>query len=195
VSSTAADSESSQIGKKNEAIASPTTMSGPTLGDPVATGDDFTTRTTPSSPPHLSDTEARLYYYGLPSKPALVARTGSTPWVEPTGLEAYPRKKELGVVGNHEIIKIWDDLVPKVFDILDKGQVDWTSIDPVRIGYADERPRPMVIWIGINPDSQVPYKVNYDTAVQCKKLLIDHDIKDVEVEMRKSKVIRSAARQ
>jgi hypothetical protein len=163
-------------------------MPGPTLGDPVATGDDFTTGTTPSSPPHLSDTEARLYYYGLHSKPVLVARTGSTPWEVPTGLEAYPRERQLGVVGSHGISKVWQILGPKVRDILDKGQVDWTSIDPVRIGYVDELPGPVVIWIGINPDSQVSYKVNYDTAVQCKELLIDHDIKDVEVEMRKSKV-------
>ena len=34
-------------------------------------------RSTPSSPPHISDTEARLYYYGLCSKLVLVTRTGS----------------------------------------------------------------------------------------------------------------------
>ena len=171
-------------------------MSGPsrpTLGDPIATGDDFTMRTTPSSPPHLSDTEAQLYYYGLPSKPPLVARTGSTPWEEPTGLEAYPREKQLGIVGSHGISKIWEVLAPKLRDILDKGQVDWTSIDPVRIGYVDEHPGPVVIWIGIKPDSQVSYRVNYGTAVQCKELLMDHDIEDVEVEMRKSKVIQLAS--
>ena len=51
----------------------------------------------------------------------------------------------------------------------------------------------MVVWIGINPDSQVSYKDHYDTAVQCKELLMDHDIKDVEVEMRRSKVVRLTA--
>jgi len=47
----------------------------------------------------------------------------------------------------------------------------------------------VVIWIGIKPDSLVSYKVNYGTAVQCKELLIDHDINDVEVEMRKLRII------
>jgi hypothetical protein len=149
-------------------------MSGPTLGDPVATRDDFTTRTTPSSPPHLFDTEARLYYYGLHSKPVIVARTGS-PWEEPTGMDAYPRKKQLGVVGRHGIGEIWEEVLGlKVRDILDKGQEDWTSIDIVRIGYDVEQGL-VVVWIGINPDSQVSYKVNYDTTVQCKELLIDHE--------------------
>jgi hypothetical protein len=50
----------------------------------------------------------------------------------------------------------------------------------------DEHLGLVVIWIGI---SQVSYKVNHGTAVKCKELLIDHDTKDVEVEMRKSKVI------
>jgi hypothetical protein len=79
-----------------------------------------------------------------------------------------------------------------VRDILDKEQVDWTSIDLVRIGYGVEQ-GPVVVWIGIHPDSQVSYKVNYDTAVQCKELLIYHDIKDVEVEMRNSKIVRLTA--
>lgn len=189
-STTAAESQSSQIGKSkdepDEPVSSPTTISGPTL--PRATGDDFTTRTTPSEPPHLSETESRLYYYGLHSKARLIARTGSTPWEEPTGPEASWRAKELGVTGSHEISKVWDTLAPKVLDILKRGQVDWTSVDLLRIGYDDEYPKPVVVWIGIDPDSQVPYKVNYDTAVQCKQVLIDHDIKDVEVEMRGSRV-------
>ena len=130
-------------------------MSGP-LGDPVATGDDFTSRTTPS-PPHITDTEARLYYHGPPAKPLLVARTGSTTWEEP-GLEAYPREKQLGVVGKHEIGEIWEVLGPKVYDILNKAKVDWTSVDLVRLGYVDEQPGPVIIWIGITYDSQVPYK-------------------------------------
>jgi hypothetical protein len=103
-------------------------------------------------------------------------------------LEAYPREKELGVVGRHGIGEIWDALAPKVLDILEKWKVDMTSIDLVRIGYFDEYSKPVVLWIIIKPDSQVPYKVHYDTAVQCKQLLIDHDIKDVEVEMRQSTV-------
>jgi hypothetical protein len=54
----------------------------------------------------------------------------------PTGLGAYPRERQLGIVGSHGISKIWQVLAPKVRDVLDKGQVDWTNINPVRIGYS-----------------------------------------------------------
>lgn len=70
--------------------------------------------------------------------------------------------------------------------VLDVGQVNWNSIDPVRIGYVDELSAPLVLWIGIRPDSQVPYEVNYSVAAKCKALLVAHGTKDVEVEMRKS---------
>ena len=78
---------------------------------------------------------------------------------------------------------------PQVRDILREAQVDWTSLEVVRIGYEEEY-KPVVLWIGIDPDSRVPYKVNYDTAVKCKQVLVDNDIDDVEVEMHESRVIR-----
>jgi hypothetical protein len=181
-STTAADSQSSQIGKSEDKAAD-------RPGDVAARG-DITKRTTPP-PPHLSDTESRLYYYGLPSSPTLVARTGSTPWEEPTGPSANPREKELGVVGTHDIREVWENLLPEICGVLDKEQVEFTSIDLVRIGYADEGRGPVVVWIGTKPDSPVSYEIHYDTAVKCKQLLIDCKITDVEIEMRRSKIFRS----
>ena len=190
---TAVDSEFSWISKsKIDAVAFHTTMTSPTLSHSVSAGDDLNT---PPTPPYLSDVESRFYYSGLPSKPALIARTGSALWEVPTGPETYPREKELGVVGRHAINDMWRVLAPKVRDILNKAQVEWTSIDVVRIGYVDEHPAPVVLWIGIYPGSQVTYTVNYETAVQCKDLLLQHDINDVEVEMRHSEVIRCAGPQ
>ncbi|KAH9915507.1 uncharacterized protein B0H18DRAFT_1041564 [Fomitopsis serialis] len=85
------------------------------------------------TPPRISDEEAKLYYPGLPSRPILVARTGST-WEAPTGPEAYPRLKELRVVGNHEINEVWeDDLALKVHAILREEKMDWSSTDVLRI--------------------------------------------------------------
>jgi len=75
-------------------------MSGPTLGNPVDTGDDSTTRTTPPRS-HLSDMEPGLYYYGLHFEPRLVARTGSTLWETPTDPEARPQPKELRIAASH----------------------------------------------------------------------------------------------
>jgi len=117
-STTAAESQSSQVGKseskdKDDAAASPT--------------DDFTMRTTPE-PPHLSETESRLYYYGLPSEVRLIARTGSTPWEEPTGPETSWRAKKVGPASSHPISDVWDFLSPNMLGILLKAQVDWVSI-------------------------------------------------------------------
>ena len=77
-----------------------------------------------------------------------------------------------------------------VRDTLDKGRVEWTSTDVVRIGNVDEHPGPVIVWIGIKPGSQVSYDVHHGTASQCKQLLLVHDIKDVEVEMRWSQVLQ-----
>ena len=143
----------------------------------------------------MSDEEAKFYYAGLPSGPVLVARTGSTPWEAPTGLEAYRKLKELRVVGDHEINDVWeDDLALKVHAILHAKGVDWSSTDVVRIGYAEEPSGDVILWIGVKPDS-LSYDAGIDAALQCKRLLLDYGIKEVDVEIRESEVIRSAGPQ
>ena len=165
------------------------------LGDSVDTADGFTSDNIPSPPPRLSDMEAKFYYFDLPSKPVLVARTGSTPWKEPTDNWRYPQEKQLRIVGNHRISEIWHILGPGVRGVLEKGRVEWTSTDVVRIGNVDEHPEPVVVWIGIKLGSQVSYDVHHDTASQCKQLLVAHGIKVVEVEMRWSHILQSTGPQ
>ncbi|KAF8472265.1 hypothetical protein DFH94DRAFT_767632 [Russula ochroleuca] len=165
-------------------------MSGLSLGNRER--DLSKARTTPSPPPHLSEQESKYYYAGLYSRPVLIARTGTTPWEAPTGLEAYTRPKVLRIVGNHEIKDVWeDDLALKVHAILEQKGVDWTSTDVVRIGYADEPSGNVVLWIGAKPDS-VSYPVAIDAVFACRGLLLDHGIVDVDVEMRESEVTRYA---
>ena len=105
---------------------------------PPATGDIPPPQSSSSSlalPSPISSTEAKYYYAGLPSAPALVARTGTTPWEVPTGPEAYRKLKELRVVGNHAINEVWEDnLALKLRALLDSMKVKWTSTDVVRIG-------------------------------------------------------------
>ncbi|EED81207.1 predicted protein [Postia placenta Mad-698-R] len=60
-----------------------------------------------------SEMEANVYYAGLPSAPALVACTSTTPWEAPTGLEAYRNIKELRAVGNHALKEAWEDDLAK----------------------------------------------------------------------------------
>lgn len=98
--------------------------------------------------------EANYYYAGLPSAPVLVARTGITPWEAPTGQEAYPKLKELRPIGNHAIAGVWQSgMATRVCTLLDSMEVQWTSMDVVRIGYAGESSAPAVLWIGVTPAS------------------------------------------
>ncbi|KAH9053062.1 hypothetical protein EDB87DRAFT_1676932 [Lactarius vividus] len=112
----------------------------------------------------------------------------------PTGPEAYSRYRELRVVGEHEISGVWeDDLALKVHAILHAKGVDWSSTDVIRIRYIDDDdPSEDVLWIGVRRDS-LSYKVGIDVALQCKGILLDYGINDVEVEIRQSKITCSAA--
>jgi hypothetical protein len=141
----------------------------------------------------VSAEEAVFYYAGLPSEPVLVARTGSTPYEAPSGLEANPKLKELRILSNHDIqdIDVWeDDLASKVHAILGGKGVDWTSTDVVRIGYVEESTSNVILWIGVKPGS-LSYDDGIDVAPRCKGLLLDHGIDDVDVELPESELIHS----
>lgn len=143
-----------------------------------------------SSPP--SEREARSYYAGLPSSPVLVAPTGSIPWKKPTGRWAYDVIRELRPVGDHALKEVWEgNLALKLHDLLDSMGVQWTSTDVVHIGKEEETLAPIVIWIGIRPGSLSGYD-GLDVASKCRNILVEHDIVDIEVEIRESEVTRSA---
>lgn len=72
--------------------------------------------------------------------------------------------------------------------------MEWTSTDVVRIGYVEESSGNVILWIGVKPDS-LSYEQGIDMALQCKRLLLDYGINDVDVEIRQSEVIRSAGPQ
>ncbi|KAH8987172.1 hypothetical protein EDB92DRAFT_1150840 [Lactarius akahatsu] len=131
------------------------------------------TQTTPSLPP-ISDQEAKL-----PSKP-VVARTGSTPCTE-----ANLKMRELRIVGTHEITNVWEDLAPKVIAILDAKGVNFITMDVLRFGYEDEPSGNPVVWIGVTPNS-VSYEVGIDAALQCKELLSENGLDDVEIEIHET---------
>jgi hypothetical protein len=117
--------------------------------------------------------------------PALVARTG-TPWKAPTGPKAYRRIREPRVVGNLALMEVWEgNLDLKVFALLDGMKVKWTSIDVVRIGNAGESSAPVILWIGAMPAS-LSGDDGVVMASSCRELLVEHDIADVDVEIRES---------
>jgi len=140
-----------------------------------------------SSPSPL---EAKFYYAGLPSAPVLVARTGTTPWEAPKGPEAYRKLKELRAVGIHILNDVWEDkLAPKVHDLLNSRNVKWTSTDVVRIGNAGDPFFPIILWIGVLPES-LSGGDGIVVACKCKDLLEEHGIADLDVEIRESVVTR-----
>ncbi|KAL6303779.1 hypothetical protein BKA93DRAFT_898944 [Sparassis latifolia] len=180
---------------RHETFRSPptTTFSGDGLSASPATGDipppQSSSLTLPSPP---SEMEAKFYYAGLPSAPALVARTSTTPWEAPTGPEAYRKLKELRAVGNHALKEAWEgNLALKLHALLDSMKVKWTSTDIVRIGNSGESSAPVILWIGVMPAS-LSGDDGAVVASKCRELLVEYDIVDVDVEIRESVVTRWA---
>ena len=133
--------------------------------------------------------EAEFYYYGLPSRPRLVGRSSTHEWVAPCGPGVFPRHKQLQPVGMHPINDIWEgDLSYKVVERLNSKQLSWTSIDVVRIGFVDESFSPVILWIGVEPDT-LSYKQGMAVAHSCHEILVKSGITNVDVEMRESCVI------
>jgi hypothetical protein len=116
------------------------------------------TPTTTDPPPYKPDTiETDGYYYGLPSRPRLVARSSGEPWRRSApGYPTFPQMKALSIVGKHPIRDAWDaKFQEEIIEAL--GATRWTSIDILRIGYAGlsgrGAPRPVVLWIGVRTGS------------------------------------------
>ena len=83
---------------------------------------------------------------------------------------------------------VWEDeLGPQIYNILDSKGVQWTSIDLPRIGFAGERFVPVVVWIGVKPNTLSGID-GLAVAEECKQLLVASEILDVEVEIRESVV-------
>ncbi|PUU74959.1 hypothetical protein B9Z19DRAFT_1132159 [Tuber borchii] len=138
----------------------------------------------------ISDLEAKHYYHGLYSKPLLIARTGSNAWVVPSGPEAYLRPKELGAVTDAVLSEAWEGgLAFGIHEILEANAVRWTSTDVVRIGFVGECAAPVVVWIGVIPDT-LSHEDGQIAAKACKELLAVRNIHDIEVEIREANVFR-----
>ena len=65
----------------------------------------------------------------------------------------------------------------------------WTSTDVARIGFVGESVAPILVWIGVKPNT-LSGEVGLAVAKECKQLLVASEILDVEVEIRESVVTR-----
>lgn len=94
--------------------------------------------------------------------------------------------KTLGPAANHSLKEAEEDgLNLKIRTLLDLMEVKWTSINAVRIGYSEENFVPTVVWISVMPAS---LSGNDGAAVvsECHKLLVEHDVTNVDVEIWES---------
>ena len=145
----------------------------------------------PATPYPPSSVEAAYYYYGLPSRPRLVARSSVCVWDEPKP-ESYPVPKESSPIGFHPLLDCWEVTIgPAMIVFLDSKGVKWTSLDPLRMGYAGQSSPPVIIWMGVEPGS-LSATDGINIAIGCREILSAHGINDVHIEIRESEVIRSA---
>ncbi|KAF8467938.1 hypothetical protein DFH94DRAFT_795956 [Russula ochroleuca] len=114
----------------------------------------------------------------------------------PKGPEAYRRLKHLYPVYDHKLGDNWEDVRPKVRDLLDKHQVRFSTIDLVRFRTVPDQQTPavispVVIWVGVLPDSLAGEDA-FNSANAILALLEDEDITAIDIEFRESVFRRSA---
>ncbi|GBE88907.1 hypothetical protein SCP_1403150 [Sparassis crispa] len=111
---------------------------------------------------------------------------GTDTWEPPTDPEAYLPCKELRPISsNHPLNAVWDNLAPRILNILDSKGVKWTSMDIVRISFTGEYVAPIVVWIGIKPGT-LSGEDGLAAVKECKQVLMANEILDVEVEIHES---------
>ena len=139
-----------------------------------------------------SPMEREYYYYGIYSRPPLVARSSHDLWVAPTGAEAYPVPKECTPAGLTPLKAVWEKSLGRAMgEYLHDMGVQCTSLDPIRIGKAGEESPPLIIWVGVHPGSLTP-EDGAKAAIQCKAMLDEHSFHDVHVEIRESQFALAA---
>ncbi|KAI9166364.1 hypothetical protein HJFPF1_02464 [Paramyrothecium foliicola] len=131
------------------------------------------------------------YYDGLPSRPKLIARSGTEPWAVrwiPGPWEAH-LAKDLTYIGRHPIVEPWNDangpLRRAVLAALEGTA--WTSIDILRIGYANEDTMP-TLFVSVEPGSTDP-EAGFSIMTQIKAILSEHGFHDIDCDVKEGAVV------
>ncbi|KAI1038723.1 hypothetical protein LB503_007697 [Fusarium chuoi] len=146
----------------------------------------------------ITEEEAGGYYYGLNSHPKLVARSDieDKPWS--ARYDGWTVPKTIDPIGNHAIVPLWNkansDLRTGIIATL--RDLNWTAINILRLGYARRlntlnEPDDMFpkLLISVQPES-ISWQSGYTATLQCRQVLREHGINDVEVEMMEAWVSR-----
>ncbi|KAI6143785.1 hypothetical protein BKA82DRAFT_1005565 [Pisolithus tinctorius] len=129
-------------------------------------------------------------FYGLPSNPRSIIKTG-VPWFVRPPPEAWRILREARPVCDHPMQDRWLEIGQFIYEHLDSCGVKWTSIDPVRFAEAEtEDVSGLYVWIGVMPGT-LAFEAAKRAAKGCKSILAREGFPDVEVAFRESVVTRS----
>lgn len=132
-------------------------------------------------------------FYGLPSNPICVYRTGAE-WPMPKGTQAQRVPREARPVCNHPIRAVWPTLGEQVYEFLDSLDVKWSTIDPVRFAEEGGNPGLLHLWVGVDPGS-LSLEDAKAAAIGCKQILAAAQFPDVEIAFRESVFTQSTGPQ
>ncbi|KAL6301674.1 hypothetical protein BKA93DRAFT_448449 [Sparassis latifolia] len=142
--------------------------------------------------PRLSDPYPGAFtdFYGLPSNPRCVFKTGKA-WRVRTGPEAQRILREARPVCDHPMQNRWLEIGQLIYEHLDSRDVQWSSVDPVRFAEAGkEHVSVLHLWIGVMPGT-LAFEAAKEAANDCKDILAREGFPDVEVAFRESVVTQS----
>lgn len=129
---------------------------------------------------------------GLPSKPRLVGRSNypATPWSQAWS-DGYVVRKAISVIGKPHVVQdILTKYDPaKIINCL--ADIDWTTIDVVRIGTQHSTSDPIILWVGVVPGSLSWHK-GVEVTYRCRSVLLKAGL-DIHCEIRESIVKRTAS--
>jgi len=155
---------------------------------------DMSDLPSPPSPRDGFNPGAFTDFYGLPSNPRSIYKTGKA-WPVRTGPEAYRILREARPDYDHPIRSRWLEIGRLIYTYLDSCNVRWSSIDPTRFAEAGEEDvTTLHLWIGVMPET-LAFEDAKEAAEGCKEILVQEGFSDVEVAFRDSVIIQSGSRE
>lgn len=135
---------------------------------------------------------ATFDFYGVPSAAPCVYKSGSA-WPVRTGPQSQRIIREARGVHGHPMQPVWLELGERVYKLLDKTGVRWTSIDPLAFAEAGKKSfSPLLLWVGVVPES-LQYELANTAAEAVTKLISEAGFSGVEIGFRESIVTPSLA--
>lgn len=153
----------------------------------------FASRTAPTTE------ERDGYYYGLPSRPKLVARSSTDVWSHQ--YDGWSVGKNFSPVGHHAIAKPWNDSTSPLRRAIVQALegIDWRAIDVLRIGYertngftGEVYAHPVTLLVSVQEGSTT-WAQGLAVVMRCREILQFYGILDVHCEMRESHLTRGAS--